>query len=123
MAARIHSIQLKRHDKVRANIDLPEVPIGTRGKVLVVSGLTWLRYRVLFDNGVELGMLDGRHIVRAKDFVPLEERVEVDDTPVDGDSADDGGEGAAAAAGDDNEFGVPAHLLERSRLARERRAS
>ena len=76
MASRIHSIVLKRHEKVRANVDLPGVPAGTPGKVLVVSGVTWLRYRVLFENGVEHGMLDGRHIVRPNDFIPVDERVE-----------------------------------------------
>ncbi len=117
--ARIHSISLKRHEKVLANIDLPGVPIGTPGKVLQVAGLTWLRYRVLFENGVDHGQLDGRHIVRPGDFVPLDERVEeeaVDTAEV----ADDGA--AAEAGGGDNEWGVPAHLLERAKAARARRA-
>jgi len=122
MPARIASIQLKRHEKVRANIDLPGVPAGTPGKVLVVSGITWSRYRVLFENGVEHGLLDGRHLVRPKDFVPVDERVEVEEAPAEAAGADEGG-GEAAAGGDDNEFGVPAHLLERARLARERHAA
>lgn len=122
MPARIASIQLKRHEKVRANIDLPGVPAGTPGKVLVVSGLTWSRYRVLFENGVEHGLLDGRHLVRPKDFVPVDERVEVEEVAAEAAGADEGG-GEAAAGGDDNEFGVPAHLLERARLARERHAA
>lgn len=118
MAAKIASILLKRHDKVRANIDLPGVPAGTPGKVLVASGITWLRYRVLFENGVELGMLDGRHIVRPKDFIPVDERVEVEET-ADEAAADDAG-AEAGGGGDDNEFGVPAHLLERAKKARAR---
>ena len=120
MSARIASIELKRHEKVRANVDLPAVPAGTPGKVLIVSGVTWRRYRVLFDNGIEHGLLDGRHLVRPKDFVPLHERVvEVDAVAgpaADGDAASDG-DGSGAA---DNAFGVPAHLLERSKKARER---
>jgi hypothetical protein len=116
-------IALKRHDKVRANVDLPGVPAGTLGKVLVVSGVSWIRYRVLFANGVEHGLLDGRHLVRPKEFVPLDQRVEevavatngAADAAVD-DGAGDGGEAA------DNAFGVPAHLLERSKKARERLA-
>lgn len=118
--ARIHSIQLKRHEKVLANIDLPGVPVGTPGKVLQVVGLTWLRYRVLFDNGVEHSHLDGRHIVRPGDFVPLEDRVEevAEET-----AAGEGGDAAATeAAGGDNDWGVPAHLLERAKAARARRA-
>jgi len=115
-------IDLERHDKVRANVDLPGVPAGTPGKVLVVSGVTWIRYRVLFANGVEHGLLDGRHLVRPKEFVPLDERVEeeaVAAVATNG-AADDGGGEAGGA--DDNAFGVPAHLIERSKKARERLA-
>ncbi|MGI9601920.1 MAG: hypothetical protein ACR2QE_08545 [Acidimicrobiales bacterium] len=49
---------LKRGTKVYAAEDLPGVPEGTPGKVLVSVGLTWIRYRVRFANGVELGTLD-----------------------------------------------------------------
>ena len=38
--------------------------------------MSWIRYRVLFENGVEHGLLDGRHIVDPKDWVPVDERVE-----------------------------------------------
>jgi hypothetical protein len=119
MPARIASIELKRHEKVRANVDLPGVPAGTPGKVLVVSGITWMRYRVLFENGVEHGLLDGRHLVRPKDFIPLDQRVEevAAVTADDGVVADAAADGAAEA---DNAFGVPGHLLERSKKARER---
>ncbi len=48
----------KRGTKVWAADDLPGVPAGTRGKVLVTVGLSWLRLRIRFDNGVELGNLD-----------------------------------------------------------------
>jgi hypothetical protein len=44
----------KRHQKVVAAVDLPGVPAGTRGKVMLDTGLTWVRYRVRFDNGVEV---------------------------------------------------------------------
>ena len=118
MPARIASIELKRHEKVRANIDLPGVPAGTWGKVLAVSGVTWMRGRVLFDNGVEHGLLDGRHLVRPRDFVPVDERVEQVAESV-ADATDDGAD-AAGAGEADNAFGVPAHLLERSKKARER---
>ena len=56
---------LKVHDKVVATTDLPGIPVGTRGKVLVANGMNWRRYRILFDNGVELGHLDDRHIEKA----------------------------------------------------------
>lgn len=117
----IASIELKRHEKVRANIDLPGVPAGTPGKVLVVSGVTWMRYRVLFENGVEHGLLDGRHLVRPRDFIPLDQRVEEEAAEeAVAEAADDGADADAAA---DNALGVPTHLLERSKKARERLAA
>ena len=121
MSARIASIELKRHEKVRANVDLPGVPAGTPGKVLVVSGVTWMRYRVLFANGIEHGLLDGRHIVRTKDFIPVDERIEVVEVAASSDGGADAGS-VADDGGGDNAFGVPAHLIERSKKARERLA-
>lgn len=119
MPAVLAPIDLDRHQKVRAWIDLPSVPAGTPGKVLQIGGVSWIRYRVLFDNGVEHGLLDGRHIVARKDFVPVEDRVEVEAVEDTTEAADDGA--AAGAAEADNEFGVPAHLLERAKAARARR--
>ena len=53
-------------DRVEAaNNDLPGVPKGTPGTVVMVTGLSWTRYRVAFDNGVELNLLDGRHLAPA----------------------------------------------------------
>ena len=122
MSVALRPVDLDRHQKVRAWIDLPGVPVGTPGKVLQVGGLTWIRYRVLFDNGVDHGLLDGRHIVARDKFVPVDERVEVEEVAVaDGAASDDTGGGDAAGA--DNEFGVPAHLLERAKAARARRAA
>jgi hypothetical protein len=119
------AIDLDRHAKVRANIDLPGVPAGMKGKVLQKTGVTWIRYRVLFENGVEHGLLDGRHLVKPKEFVPLDQRTEVV-APAEGGGAGDGGADAAEAAegggAADNAYGVPAHLLERSKQARERLA-
>jgi hypothetical protein len=62
--ARPHKDQLalKGHDRVVATVDLPGVPAGTEGKVLLANGFNWLRYRVLFANGVELGDLDQRNL-------------------------------------------------------------
>lgn len=119
MTAVLTPVDLKRHAKVRAWIDLPGVPAGTPGKVLLVSGVTWIRYRVRFENGAEQGLLDGRHIRARNDWVPVDERVEEEVVVADEVAADDDG-GAVAA---DNEFGVPAHLLERATAARARRAA
>ena len=38
-------------DRVRAAVDLPGVPEGTRGRVILSNGFEWIRYRVVFDNG------------------------------------------------------------------------
>ena len=121
MPALLTPVDLDRHQKVRAWTDLPGVPVGTPGKVLQVGGVTWIRYRVLFENGIEQGLLDGRHIVATKDFVPVADRVEVE--AVDEADADAGDDAVASAGAADNAFGVPAHLLERSVAARARRAA
>ncbi len=51
--------------RVEAADELPGVPKGTPGTVVMVTGLSWIRYRVAFDNGVELSLLDGRHLAPA----------------------------------------------------------
>ncbi len=55
-------LDLRVRDKVVATVDLPDVPSGTEGRVFLANGFNWLRYRVQFANGVEVGDLDGRHI-------------------------------------------------------------
>ena len=53
-----------RKDRVVAAEDRPGVPAGTGGVVVMVTGLSWIRYRVRFDNGVELNLLDGHYLTR-----------------------------------------------------------
>lgn len=55
-----------RKERVVAAEDRPGVPEGTPGVVVMVTGLSWIRYRVRFDNGVELNLLDGRYLVPAE---------------------------------------------------------
>lgn len=57
--------ELSRKDRVTAAQDLPGVPAGTPGVVVMVTGLSWTRYRVRFDNGVELNLLDRRYLTPA----------------------------------------------------------
>ena len=112
---------IRRHQKVVATINLPGVPEGTLGKVRVANGFAWYRYWVDFENGVELGHVDHRNLVRAGDWVRFQgERAETSlqvskevDHP-DGDNGDNGGETA------ENRLGVPEYILERSREARAR---
>ena len=60
------SLDLKVGNRCRAVADLPGVPAGTEGRVTLAAGFQWRRYRVRFDNGVELGFLDERHIERRR---------------------------------------------------------
>ena len=55
--------EFRRRQKIAAAVDLPGVPAGTPGKVWFVSGVTWIRYHVVFDNGVDLANVDGSQIV------------------------------------------------------------
>jgi len=57
--------ELNAKARVSAAHDLDGVPAGTAGKVVMVTGLSWIRYRVRFDNGVELNLLDRRHLLDA----------------------------------------------------------
>ena len=55
-------IDVRIGDRVVATVDLTDVPAGTDGRVLLANGFQWQRYRILFDNGVELGDLDHRNL-------------------------------------------------------------
>lgn len=59
-----HAGQLDLHmgDKVKSIVELHGVAVGTEGKVILANGFNWLRYRVRFTNGVEIGDLDQRSI-------------------------------------------------------------
>ena len=59
--------ELLLHDRVISKVDLPRVPAGTPGKVILTSGWDhkdgrdWQRFRVLFEiggpNGTDVGSL------------------------------------------------------------------
>lgn len=49
-----------------ADDSLRGVPAGTRGRVIGVSGLSWIRYRVEFVNGREANLIDGKHLKAVK---------------------------------------------------------
>ena len=51
-------------DRVVAAEGLPGIPAGTPGTVVSVTGLSWIRYRVRFDNGAERNLIDGRYLTR-----------------------------------------------------------
>ena len=49
---------ITKNDIVELLEDLPGVPAGTLGKVLMVTGFTWIRFNVLFTNSVNFGQID-----------------------------------------------------------------
>ena len=113
---------LKRKDRVVAAVDLPGIPAGTEGKVIMVAGFTWIRYWVRWANGVERGSINRSNLVRpGEPFGPelLELRANAE-APV---AAAGGGDAAeAGAAGGGVEVGgvmIPGHLLERTKKRRE----
>lgn len=60
--------KFKRKQKVIAASDLPGVPAGTLGKVYYEAGLRWFRYHVRFENGIELGNVDGNDLVTVDEW-------------------------------------------------------
>jgi hypothetical protein len=55
-------LDLKMGDRVESIVDLPGVPAGTAGKVILANGFNWQRYRVAFVNGIEVADCDQRNI-------------------------------------------------------------
>jgi hypothetical protein len=55
-------LSLRIGDRVRTTQEVHGVPVGTEGKVILANGFSWQRYRVLFENGAEVGDLDHRNL-------------------------------------------------------------
>ena len=119
-----------RRDKVTATRELRGVPEGTKGEVMAAAGVTWPRYWVRFDNGVWLGTIDERDLVRSGEWETYkvrraEEAERAKEAAATKAASTDAGPAAAAVDGAPAASGeasrVPAHLLERSRAARARR--
>lgn len=55
-------INLKVGDRVETTVDMLGVKSGSKGKVILANGFNWLRYRVRFGDGTEVGDLDQRNI-------------------------------------------------------------
>ena len=49
-------------DRVVTAEEVAGIPAGTPGRVIQVSGLSWIRYRVRFDSGVERNLIDGKYL-------------------------------------------------------------
>ena len=118
---------LAMKERVVVTTDMPGVPEGTTGKVIVVEGLTWIRYWVRFDNGVVRGSLNRKVLARPSEWTEIVRRREAGEDLSVGDdgaavAAADGADAAAVGQGDSvmvNGVAVPAHLLERSKNRRQ----
>ena len=62
MAKKRKDGEFRFHDRVVSTSDIPGVPIGTPGRVILVNGFAWIRYRVMFDNGLDVGTLDYKQL-------------------------------------------------------------
>jgi len=126
VAKRLAPDEFKRNETVKTLDARPGVPQGTAGRVYLVDGFAWTRYRVLFANGVDVGSLDGSTLARPRDYEAALERRETaavaEEAGTGADAADDGAGADGGGGGDKTVNGVvvPALLLDRSKRARER---
>ncbi len=113
---------LRKGDAVVCARDLREVPLGTEGKVVLVVGLSWIRYWVRFANGVAVGSVNRKDLATPAEWAyrlehPEEAAAEgASDDSDDEAGDDDGGGGGYTRAG----VLVPQLLIDRSKAARER---
>jgi hypothetical protein len=115
--------RFRRGETVKTLDPLPGVPEGTRGRVNLIDGFAWTRYRVLFENGVDVGSLDGTTLARPKQFDEALARrtAAVEAEVATSEEAEAGGDAAAGGEGKTvNGVSIPGHLLDRSKRARER---
>lgn len=119
----------KKGAKVRLAESIPGVPRGTHGRVKLVNGLTWKRYWVFFENGVNRGSIDGSALVETNNW----DRYLIDsvNAAAEAEAAEAEAAEAASAApavesgaeGGDDKPKVPAHLLERAAAAKAKKAA
>jgi len=126
MAPQTDNDVLRKGEKVVAASSMPGIPEGTPGKVFMVSGFTWIRYWVRFENGKVRGSISRHKLCRLADWPELQARRArgEDRTEEPAAGADIGGDTAAASAASGEGIVhagvlVPAHLLERSKKRRE----
>src|SRR5262245_49249531 len=127
MARKVAPHEFRRGETAKTLAPLAGGPQGTEGRVYLVDGFTWTRYRVLFANGIDVGSLDGTALARPRDYAAALERREAAAHAVEeAAAAAESGEEAAAGGGSEktvNGVVVPALLLDRSKRARERLAA
>lgn len=125
-----NTADLKRKSKVRAFTPLPGVPEGMSGRVVLVNGWDqWIRYHVIFENGVGIGSINREHLVPTKQYDDMaDKRRQALDSGAFDETAgaavaaegEGGGESLGAEAPVVNGVTIPPHLIERSAAARAR---
>ena len=119
-----HNLQKK--EIVKAAINLRGVPEGTMGRVILSSGLDWVRYWVAFENGVELGSLHRDKLVREAEWdaylVQRERSQEIAESNSEGQDSSGGSDSPSSGSGgvEVNGVLVPQLLLDRTKAALER---
>ena len=108
--------------RVVSTVDMKGVPRGTTGKVIFVQGLSWIRYWVLFDNGIRVGTLDRSKLATLADW-ENKAGASTDVVAVGAGGAVVATTSAGEAGDGESIGGVPAHLLEKSKAARARWAA
>lgn len=114
---------LHKGDKVVASADLRGVPAGTKGRIALVNGLTWVRYWVRFDNDVAIGSVNRSHLATPEEWErklnggdQAEAAPEAEAAGSDGASEATGGGGITTPNG----AVVPQKLIDRAKAARAR---
>ena len=119
-----HNLQKK--EIVKAAINLRGVPEGTMGRVILSSGLDWVRYWVAFENGVEIGSLHRDKLVREAEWdaylVQRERSQEIAESDSAGQDSSGGSDSPSSGSGgvEVNGVLVPQLLLDRTKAALER---
>lgn len=119
-----HNLQKK--EIVKAAINLRGVPEGTMGRVILSSGLDWVRYWVAFENGVEIGSLHRDKLVREAEWdaylVQRERSQEIAESDSEGQDSSGGSDSPSSGSGgvEVNGVLVPQPLLDRTKAALER---
>jgi hypothetical protein len=120
---------LPKKTRVVAVRPLRGVPAGCGGQVKLVTGLTWPRYWVHFDNGVWIGSVDTGAVI-AEDEWPdfqvrqADEARRAAEAPTEAAApAAAAPEAAAPAAESGAASRIPAHLLARSQAAKAKKSA
>ena len=117
---------LRKKEIVKAAINLRGVPEGTMGRVILSSGLDWVRYWVAFENGVELGSLHRDKLVREAEWdaylVQRERSQEIAESDSEGQDSSQESDSQSLGSGgvEVNGVLVPQLLLDRTKAALER---